>query len=50
MAKCSNCGVNVGCGCQLKNGLCSFCAQQQAQIKNINVTYSVVNPEDNVVI
>lgn len=25
MASCSKCGVNVGCGCQLYNGLCSTC-------------------------
>ena len=25
MAKCSNCGTNVGCGCQLVNGLCAYC-------------------------
>ncbi len=26
MAQCSNCQANVGCGCQLKNGLCATCA------------------------
>ena len=25
MANCRNCGVKVGCGCQLINGLCSAC-------------------------
>lgn len=25
MAKCRKCGTNVGCGCQLINGLCSAC-------------------------
>jgi hypothetical protein len=25
MAKCRNCGANVGCGCQLINGLCGLC-------------------------
>jgi hypothetical protein len=25
MAKCKKCGTNVGCGCQLTNGLCSYC-------------------------
>lgn len=25
MASCRNCGTNVGCGCQLINGLCSSC-------------------------
>ena len=26
MAQCINCGANVGCSCQLKNGLCAACA------------------------
>jgi len=26
MAVCKNCGTNVGCGCQLTNGLCAACA------------------------
>ncbi len=25
MAACGNCGASVGCGCQLKNGLCGKC-------------------------
>ena len=25
MAKCLGCGANVGCGCQLTNGLCALC-------------------------
>jgi hypothetical protein len=25
MAKCRQCGANVGCGCQLINGLCAYC-------------------------
>jgi hypothetical protein len=25
MANCRNCGANVGCGCQLKDGLCGAC-------------------------
>lgn len=25
MARCQKCGANVGCGCQLINGLCSAC-------------------------
>jgi hypothetical protein len=28
MAQCSGCGANVGCGCQLKNGLCATCASK----------------------
>ena len=34
MAKCSNCGASVGCSCNLKGGLCAFCAEQASkQIK-----------------
>jgi hypothetical protein len=25
MANCRTCGTNVGCGCQLKDGLCATC-------------------------
>jgi len=25
MAVCKNCGANVGCGCQLTNGICATC-------------------------
>ena len=25
MAQCRNCGMKVGCGCQLINGLCHAC-------------------------
>ena len=25
MASCKQCGTNVGCGCQLVNGLCAYC-------------------------
>lgn len=39
MAACSKCGINVGCGCQLTNGLCAACnaaAQQIVQkVKNV---------------
>jgi len=27
-ATCKKCGANVGCGCNLKNGLCLACASQ----------------------
>lgn len=27
-AQCNSCGANVGCGCQLKNGLCAACASK----------------------
>jgi hypothetical protein len=29
MAKCSRCKASVGCGCNLKNGMCAFCAQKK---------------------
>ena len=34
MAQCKKCGAKVGCGCQLTNGLCTYCnsaAQKAAQ-------------------
>lgn len=34
MAKCRNCGANVGCGCQLINGLCAACNGAVKQAKN----------------
>ena len=27
-AQCNSCGANVGCGCQLTNGLCGHCASK----------------------
>lgn len=39
MAKCKNCGANVGCGCQLINGLCAACngaiKQGQKLVNNV---------------
>lgn len=35
--KCSNCGTNVGCGCNLVNGLCGYCRgikKRTKQLKN----------------
>ena len=39
MANCRECGLRVGCGCQLINGLCSACnyAAQQATQRFKNV-------------
>lgn len=34
MANCAKCGANVGCGCQLKNGLCAACASQLSKAIN----------------
>lgn len=28
MANCRDCGIKVGCGCQLINGLCAACNQK----------------------
>ena len=33
MANCTACGVKVGCGCQLVNGMCSACNHASKQIK-----------------
>jgi len=29
MAACTDCGIKVGCNCQLKNGLCATCANKK---------------------
>lgn len=34
MAKCRKCGANVGCGCQLINGLCALCNSAAKQGTN----------------
>ena len=41
MANCKNCGANVGCGCNLVNGLCRYCQSQ------INKLIANDNPETN---
>lgn len=33
MPSCVKCGVNVGCGCKLTNGLCASCLAEQNQVK-----------------
>lgn len=42
MANCRECGLKVGCGCQLINGLCSACnnklKQATQRIKNVITT------------
>lgn len=40
MAKCQKCNANVGCGCNLRDGLCSYC---QEQIKKS----MIVNPKSS---
>ena len=35
MANCSNCGKAVGCGCNLKAGLCATCNQKKNQPKPV---------------
>lgn len=34
MANCRGCGMKVGCGCQLINGLCSACNSKLKTAKN----------------
>jgi NMD protein affecting ribosome stability and mRNA decay len=36
MATCIGCGVSVGCGCQLTNGLCPVCINKQQPVKNVS--------------
>lgn len=33
MAKCKECGTNVGCPCRLKEGLCQVCIKKRNEIK-----------------
>ena len=35
MANCRKCGIRVGCGCQLINGLCSACNYAAQQVTNL---------------
>lgn len=32
-AACQSCGANVGCGCNLTNGMCAYCNSQQGKPK-----------------
>lgn len=45
MASCSKCGTNVGCPCNLKNGVCSYCAKK---INDISVNYEELISTSNV--
>jgi len=36
MAQCKECKTKVGCGCQLKEGLCPACySKKQAELKTV---------------
>ncbi len=35
MAKCKKCKRNVGCGCNLTNGLCSYFSNATKQSNNV---------------
>lgn len=41
MAQCSKCGTKVGCGCQLKNGMCAYCANAKNDT-NTQVTQQTI--------
>lgn len=34
-AKCKKCGKDVGCPCNLKDGLCSVCRTIKSKIENV---------------
>ena len=36
MANCAKCGKPVGCGCNLKQGLCATCNQEKNNPKPVN--------------
>jgi positive regulator of sigma E activity len=47
MAVCSNCKANVGCGCQLTNGLCYSCdGQKKKEAKKITIEDNNKNNKD----
>jgi hypothetical protein len=35
MANCQVCKSNVGCGCNLEEGMCSYCYQESKKVKII---------------
>lgn len=35
MAQCRKCGAKVGCGCQLKEGLCPVCWSTEQKAKTV---------------
>ena len=39
-AKCRECGISVGCACQLKDGLCITCRGKKKKRKN--ETYRII--------
>jgi len=48
MASCSNCKANVGCGCQLTNGLCYYCdGQKKKEAKKVNIPNIVQDNNKN---
>jgi hypothetical protein len=41
MANCKRCGVSVGCGCQLTNGMCASCVSAVAQQQAIEAAQAI---------
>jgi hypothetical protein len=41
MANCKRCGVSVGCGCQLTNGMCASCVSVVAQQEAIAAAQAI---------
>ena len=47
MAMCSNCKTNVGCGCQLKAGLCGGCYSKSNKAPKIkDLTKDIKNDKN----
>jgi hypothetical protein len=46
MASCSSCGTNVGCGCNLTDGMCVTCYGKQSSTttRSTNVTLQTIQP------
>lgn len=47
MAKCKNCNTDVGCGCNLKGGLCASCREIATQEKpKTNIVIRAIPPKE----
>jgi hypothetical protein len=46
MANCKRCGVSVGCGCQLTNGMCASCVSAVAQQQAIEAAQAIAQQQN----
>ena len=45
MANCKRCGVSVGCGCQLTNGMCASCVSVSLQQEAIESAQAIAQAQ-----